>query len=445
MTPLLLASSAMAAGLSGLAVPEPLGAFGGPSAEGAPALATNPAASAVSTPELLVDLGVMATRLRYQLDGHEPMDSRGLSPVPSLSGALPLGRAGIGLAVFVPHARGGEAPPESSGAQLYAGDSDIMLVEGDLSAGVRLGPWRLGAALRAGHARVSSALKYDTGVLLTDILGPEAGVPLQDPFLQGTQRYDMRGLVWGGAFGARLRPERGPGLDLAIRTPLRGQLSGPFSLRPSDDLEMQVEGDATLPTTWPLELLLAGTWARGAWRPGAELSYTRWSSMYRFETALSDLQVSSDDPLFQALLDSYGLTEADFLAGVEDVPIETGLSDILAGGLWVDWLGEGAMARAGLWITPAAIPDAYVNPGNADFGTADLRLAYARRVGPTLLGLSVDAFLGPERVVEDSAYDQARGPHSGVALPPAHGRYALSAVRVGLTAALRGEDAEHLW
>lgn len=440
-------SSAAAAGLSGLAVPEPLGGFAGPTAGGALGLSTNPASSRPDQAEIAVDLGLMATRLRYQLDGHEPTESRGLTPIPSLAAALPLGPAGLGVAVFVPQARGGDAPPEDSPARLYAGESLIMLVETDLSGSVALGPLTLGGAFRLGQARIGSALKYDTGVLLDDILGPEAEVPFQDPFLEGTEAYEMRGAVLGGAVGLRLRPQRGPDLDLAFRSSLRGTLNGTFSLRPSDDLAVQVEGDASLPVRWPAEVLAAGRWTFGAWRPGAELSFSGWSSMTRLETTLSDLRLSSSDPLFQALLDSYELTEAEFLDGIGAVPIQTGLSDILAGGVWVDWLGEGMQARAGAWISPAAIPDAYMNPGNADFGTLDLRLGGARRLGPVLLGATLDAFIGPTRVVTESAYSQHAGVDSGVALPPATGTYALSALRLGFTAAARKNTQERagLW
>lgn len=447
MTLLLVASSALAAGLSGLAVPEPLGAFAGPSAGGALGLATNPASARPAHAEAALDLGLMRTHLRYQLEGEEPSESFGLAPLPSLAAALPVGPVGVGLAFFVPNARTGDAPPDDSPARLYAGQSSIMLIEGDLSAAAAWGPLSLGGALRVGRAQVASRLKYDTGVLLTDILGAEAEVPLRSDFLEGTQAYDMRGIVLGGAGGLRLRPERGPDLDLALRSALRGTLTGPFSLAPSDDMNVAVEGEASLPMAWPAEILLAGAWPLGAWRPGGELTFTRWSSLYRLETELDDLSVRSEDPLFQALLDSYGLSQADFLQGIGPVPIETGLSNILAGGVWVDWLGQGAQGRAGVWVTPAAIPTEYVNPGNADFGSIDLRLAGAKQWRRLVLAGSLDAFLCPARVVEDSIYSQQAGVESGRALPPAKGTYALSALRLGLTAAVRGDAPEQpgLW
>lgn len=439
---LLLAPVSLAAGLSGLSVPEPLGAFGGAGAGGALGVALNPAAARPEVAELALDLGLLATRFRYQLAGEEISDSRGLSPIPSLGAAAPLGPLGLGLAVYAPYARAGDAPPEGSAARLYAGASTIALVEADLSLAGALGPLTLGAGLRAGRAKMASELKYDTGVLLADLLGPEAEVPMQDPFLEGTQAYDLQGTVLGLSAGARLRPARGPALDLVWRGPLSATLEGPFSLRPSDDLDVAVEGRSSLPIAFPQELIASASWRFGAWRPGGELCFTGWSSLFRLETTVSDLEIRSEDPLFQALLDSYGLTEAEFLDGLGAVPLETGMSDILSGALWVDWLGEGVQARAGAWLTPAAIPGAYLSPGNADFGTLNLRLAGARAFERLALGLALDAFLGPTRVVTGSVYSQSAGTESGIALPPADGSYMLGAGRLGLTAAWRAKGGE---
>lgn len=444
---LLLVPTALAAGLSGLGVPEPLGAFAGPSAEGALGLATNPASALPAAPELALDLGLLRSGYTWSLKGEAPVHSAGWTPVPSVGAALPLGPVGLGLSVFAPYGRGGGAPPEESVGRFHSGDSRIQALELDLSVAARPHrAWRVGGALRVARAGISSALAYDTGVLLDDLLGPEAEIPFQDPFLEGSESYAMSGPAFGAAGGLRFRPSRGPGLDLAVRSPLVATLRGPFTLQPTDDLDVVVEGEAELRVAWPAEVLVAATLPVGELRLGGELGWTGWSSMRRLETHLSGLVITSDDARFQAILDSYGLSEGDFLQGLGAVPVETGLSDILSGGAWVDWLAPGLQARVGLFISPAAIPTAYVNPGNADFDTFDLRLAGGRAFGPLLVALSGDLFLAPRREVVDSVYHQGAGVDSGIALPPSDGTYALSALRIGLTAAVRGRAAQTgLW
>lgn len=440
---LLLHTAALAAGLSGLGVPEPLGAFGGPTASGALGLASNPASARPESLETALDLGLMRTAFVWQLDGAAPESSGGITPIPSLAVGAPTGPLGVGLAVFVPYARSGSGPGADSPSRFHSGTTTVQVVEADLSVAAELQPGlTLGGALRLGQAQIATEIAYDSALPLNEALGADGDIPYGDPLFEGTETYSVRGAAIGGAAGLRWRGSRGSGVDLVWRSPLIAHLSGPLSLRPSNDLALVAEGRADVRLTYPMEILAAATFRRDPWRVGGELGYTAWSSLSRLETTLSELEISADDPLFQEILDSYGLSEAEFLASLDSVVFESGLSDILSGGAWVDRLGAGWQVRAGAWITPAAIPDAYLHPGNADFGTLDLRLAGGYAVGRVVLGLSGDLFLSQPRLSAASVYAFENGSASGVALPDATGTYQLGAARVGLTVAWRAVATE---
>lgn len=447
---LLLLTAALASGLSGLGVPSPLGGFAGPSATGALGLAGNPASARPASFEAALDVAVLPTRFGWQLQGQDQELSSGLTPVPSLALAAPTGPLGVGVAVFVPFARGGDAPPEGSPSRFHTGATTLRVIEADLAVAAAPTPnLTVGGALRLGRASIDTTISYESAVLLNELLGENGDIPYGDPLFEGTESYAVTGNAVGGAAGLRWRGDGGLGLDLAWRSPLYAHLSGPLSLQPSDDLALVAEGRAQVDVRYPMEVLAAATLRlrEAPWRLGGELSYTGWSTMSRLETSLSDFQIVSEDPLFQDILESYGLSEAEFLAGVDGVVLVTALSDILAGGLWVDRLGDGWQARAGAWLSPAAIPDAYLHPGNADFGSLDLRLAGGKALGRALVALSGDVYLCPTRENTDSAFAFENGSHSGMALPNSDGVYGLFAARAGLTVAWRAQPTEQpgLW
>ena len=439
---LLLSMAARAAGLSGLSVPEPLGAWAGPGAEGALGLASTPAAARPSSLSGVVDLGLIYNHYTYQLDGERPVSSGGISPAPSLAVAAPLGPLGLGVAVTPPFVRGGAGPGEDAPGRYHLGDSNILVLEANPSLAGTYQTLTVGAGLRVASVRFASRLQYDTAVLMNDLLADDTQLPYQDPFLEGHYAYDVRGVGWGGTLGLRWRPARGPALDLAWRSPLRARVSGPMTLVPSDDLALEIAGVASGEFVFPMEVLASARVPVGSARLGGELVYTAWSSLNTLQTSLHDLAVTSPDPTFEMLLDSYGLTDQDLLDGLGEVTIASGLSDILSGAVYVDAPLGGFSGRLGLWITPAAIPLAYVHPGNVDFGTADLRLGLARQVGPVGLGLAADLFLSAPREVTDSVYASDADAHSGLALPPGEGTYALRAARLGLTAVLAKKDGD---
>jgi hypothetical protein len=429
---LLLAGLARATSLSGLGVPAPGGGWAGPAGEGVGSLVSTPAAA--EGPGIFLDVGLLGSEYAYQLGGTETQRSSGWSPVPTLAASLPLGPVGLGLAIFAPYSRGGSGGDPDSPGRYHSGTSELTVIEGDLAAALHLRSWTLAAAGRVAHVGLTSTKATDTGALLYAMLGPEAGVPMGDPFLQGTQTVQGEDWVFGGAAAVRFRPERGPGFDLVFRSGLDATAEGTVQLRPSDDLSMVVDAKAAVHLPLPPELIASVGLPIGPVRIGADVGWEGWSSLNTLETTLSDARISSPDPLMESIFDSYGLTDEGFLDGLSSAKATTGLQDIVTGGLWgrfPTW--PSGRGLAAVYYSPAAIPTDYVHPGNADFDALDLRAGLAHRAGAFDLALSLDYFLTPTRTVENSAFSLTADPSEGVTLPNANGTYSLAAMRLGLS------------
>ncbi|MFZ5482311.1 MAG: hypothetical protein ACOZNI_36455, partial [Myxococcota bacterium] len=319
--------------------------------------------------------------------------------------------------------------------------ASLTFVEGDLAAAYApTEAWTFGVAGRLVYGALSSTKSMDTGTLLFGMLGPESGVPLGDPFLEGTIALEGLG-GWGGgaAVGARWSPASGHTVDFAARSPVAIALSGDATLVPSKNLTMVVDARVDAHVVLPAEVTLAARLPAGAAHVGVEVGWIGWSSAARIESALGDVRISASDPTMQAVLASYGLTEEGFVDGLGEQASATGMRDVVTEGLWVELpAGEHVDLRAGAWHAPPAVPDGYVHPGNADFRTIDLRAAAAIRASRGLvIAVTGDLFVAGERDVDDSAYAPTAAGASGMALPPADGTYALSAGRLGLTVLVR--------
>jgi len=431
---LALLGAAAAATLSGYGAPELGGALGGIGSPFVFGLAQSPALARPGSAQAGLDVAALYSRYAYTLDQREEVVSEGTSAVPFLAGALPTGRFGLGAAVFAPWARGGSSDPEGP-QRFHSIEGAFTGIESDLCAAWSPhDAFTVGAAARVVHVSLDSTRAVDTGAMLNGMLGDDAGVPVGDPFLEGTQSLvGLSGWAPAWALGVHLAPRGGTTIDAAFRSAVDTTVAGSVSLVPSNDLEVYLDGDVAVNFVFPAEALLAVRVPLGPHFVGAELGWIGWSSLAAVDSELSGLAVRSDDSALQSILSSYGMSQADYIDGLGTQSSQTGMQDIVTGGLWGEIaLGERFLLRPGLWYSPAAVPDDYVHPGNADFASLDLRLAGAWRASEhwSLVG-SVDYWLSSSRDIDGSVHSLAAPADSGRVLPPGNGRYALDVARLG--------------
>lgn len=454
---LLFLATAAASTMSGIGIPAAGGAFSHPTEEGVLGLAYSPAAARPDRAEVMLDVGVLQNRYAFTLDGEETVVSQGISPVPFLAGAVPLGPVGLGLVAYVPYGRGG-APYDADGPQRYHTISGAVRgAELDLSASAHLRTFEaeggpplvvvdIGAGPRVMAFSQSGTKAFDTGALLYGMLGPDAGVELQDPFLEGTQSTsDGRDIALGWAVGGRVEIGATPTeegrvtLTLDYRSAIATALDADMRLQPSNDLTMVIEGDVTTHITTPASADLGARIRAGRSTVLLQLGWIGWSSFETITTDVHDLTITSPDPLMESVIEGYGLTEAEFLASLSSVTTTLGMQDTLSAGVaWDADIGDQFGGRVGLGYSQGAVPDENVHPGNCDFDTWDLALGGRWEASERLwLAFGGDLYLAGDRVITNSALALTNDPSTGMVYPSGNGRYALTAARIGLTVRVR--------
>lgn len=443
---LLLAGAAWAFTPAGYGVPELGGAFAGPSEDGAAGVLTNPAAAHPDRGSWMIDAGWLYSDLTYTLDLDPTfgLRSEGASVAPSLSGAEPFGPVGIGLAVFPVYARGGgPGAPEDGAQRFHTITGGIQVIEANLQAAVQLHPaWTIGVGARYGNVRLASTRAIDTGALVEELAGPGTGVPIGDPFLEGRQVLEgATGAGFGANVGVRFTPARGPWVSLAARSPMRVKVTGPLTLTPSTSLDMQLTATAVTTITLPAAAFLTVDVPIGRARIVPEVWWVGWSSYYAYETELTDLAVSSDDPYMESILASYGLTEAEFLQGAGGARSVTGTHDVVSAGVsaWLPFAPT-VTGRVGAWYHSGAVPDETVHPGNLDFAMLEARAAVAWAPAEWLsIGLGGDWYHAAPRVITTSAHSLVAPEEPGALVPSGNGTYRITFARVGLSVILSHE------
>lgn len=446
----LVAGLAAASALSGFGVPVAGGSLVGGWEQGPEGILLNPAAAWSPEPELMLDVGALQAAYSFQLEGERATSSSGLSAVPFLAGTAPIGPIGIGGAFFVPYARGGK-PGDPDGPQRYHSIlGKILVAEADLSVAghMQFGRDRddpavmveMGGSARVARMSMRSERAFDTGALLYGLLGPEAGVPLQDPLLEGTLALEgLRGTAVGAATGLRVTFVERYTLAFGYRSPMRTRLRGPVTLIPSNDLAMVLDGTVQTELVLPMEGTLSTRLDLGRVAVLGEVGLVGWGSMETITSRVQSLTISSPDPYMQWILEGYGLTEAEFLDSLGEMTTTTGMKDVWVVGAGADVaVGRGWTVRGYVQHADAAIPSANVHPGNVDWETWDLRGAARWDMSDRVtVGLGADLLLAPTRTVTDSALSLTNDSASGMVLPSGNGRYAFGGGRAGVTLLVR--------
>ncbi len=435
-----LLPAALAYTPGGFGVPEPLGAFSGPTGEGAMGVAWTPAAALPPSGQWALDLGWVysATTFTLDADPENPIVSEGASVAPSFGGAEPLGPLGLGFAFFPLIARGGgEAAGEDELRRFYSYQGGIQLLEANIS--VAWSPWErwtFGAGPRIGFASFSSRKAIDSGALIGKMTGDWEDAPVGDPLLEGEQDLDGHsGTALGVSLGARFVTDIGFQIDVAYHSGLTATMTGPLVLTPSNDLDMELHADVETPFPFPPAAFLGLRMPLGGPSVVCELHWIGWGSMNNYQSYPQNFTIASDDATMQSILESYGLTEAEFLEDSSGSTVTTGMTSTLNMGLAIDApIGERWQVLAGVWRFNAAVPDLYVHPSNLDFGATDLRAGGTWAAKPWLtVAASGDLYLGDDRDVEESLHSFIKPGEGGALVPSGIGQYTLSLSRLGLT------------
>lgn len=441
-TLLSLLASAEAYTMAGFGMPLVGGSFAGNAEVGPLGLPYNPAAAWVPRASGTLDLGSIYAGLYYKMDAWDEASDPGGTwsiPIPYLGLTAPAGPVGIGVSVFVPYARVGGRDPE--GPQRYSTiEGTFMVIEEDISvAWAASANFTLGASLRIGQFQQGSTRSLDTGAILHSMLGPDAGVPLQDPFLEGSQTLvGLNALMVGWALGARWHTDAGFGAQVAYRPRWVAHITnGLVEVHPSRDLNLTIEGDVEAWITFPTNVFLSGTIPVGPVTFVPEVAWLRWSESAENTSLVHDFRITSDDPFFDKLLESYGVSEAEFLEKGEPMVQDLAFTDAVNFGLVTRIAVSDAIeARVGAVHQPGVVPDPVVHPGNLDFTATDLKLGL--RVSPNeriQLGGSFDYLWTPDRRIDDSVMSLTNPQSSGRVFPSGNGDYEIDLMRIGVTAA----------
>lgn len=435
---LLAGGDALAVGSAVLSVPVAGGALCSPTRLGPTGLAMNPAAASALDRELWFDLGLVHSDLEVTLEGEEPDRSAGTQPIPSLGLVAPLGdHLGLGWIFYVPYGRsGGGGNPE--GPERFHGiEGGITVLESDLALALTPEDFlSVGVAARVALVSLDTWRAVDTGQLIASVAGVDPEELVGDPFLEGQTRAEGgRDVALGWSVGAQVRPAEGWTVGAYFRSGLEATPVGTFTLVPSNDLLVVVDGELATPTAMPAEAGAAVEIPLGASTLRPELHWVGWSSYDVLLSQPRGLDVNSEDPVFDEVLDTFDLTLQDLLGGVDEVVTKNGTRNI-----WVPGLGVSAPAseritlHGGLWHHRASTPARYVHPSNLDFATTDLRGGVEVGVGRrTSLGLVGDLLFSKARTVTNSELSLLNDPDAGTAVPSGNGTYRLGLGRLGLS------------
>ncbi|MEN0063979.1 MAG: hypothetical protein AAGA48_17630 [Myxococcota bacterium] len=409
--------SAHAAGLDGLSAPSWGGGWVGPGDPGARGVLYNPTAAGTGeAPELLIDLGVLGVQVGYWPDtNEEPLLVRLPVPHPTFTAAIPIGkRFGFGTYLNAPYVR----------SDFTTGFS---FIESALLVSFRANDWlTVAGGLRLGWSRVGATIPLDTGALVNASVNLDEGLqlPEEDPFLLGDQLVPTRNRFTASpVVAATVETRSGVAVHGVFRPPWVVRNRSTVALRPSNDLAALLDGDVVVRVPLPLRATLAATIPVGRVTLLPELEFVGWRAASRLGIELSNLRIVSSDPVFNEVLASVGLAEADFLA-VAEGPQSFDLQwrNVFQPALQAEWkASERVDVRGGVLLTNSAVSPAVLDAFNIDFASLELRAGAAVRTSRTVrLSGTAAYYVSPARIV--------RGPNDRIT-----SFYDLNLWRIGFT------------
>jgi long-subunit fatty acid transport protein len=386
-------------------------------------------------PEILFDLAAIRSYYGVELVGQDLVVRRGVSPLPFLAMATPLGeRFGLGFHVGVPFARVGESAADGP-FRMWTISGGILVVEPRLSLAWKASDkWTLGAGLRAGFSFFNMKAASDTGATLYQLLGETAEDLIGDPLLEGTRTVEGgRGFGLAYSFGIRFEPVKRVVFVLSHHTTLSTPLEGTVVIQPSNDLDLVLQAGLVGQWRYPMEIHAGLSVPAGAVDLHAHAEYIGWGSTTKTLATLNDPVVLSESPLLSGILHDYGLDDPAAL-GTLETSSESGMQNILTGGVHISWQpNDQWMFLAGASYTPGAIRDEWISPANIDMGGFDYRVGSKWTATDHLeFGLSLDIWALSPRTIRTSIGDP-RNTLGNPTTPNANGRYELVMQRLGMS------------
>jgi long-subunit fatty acid transport protein len=445
MSGLLLAASAMAGSPVGIAVPAAGGALLNVAEESCIGIAINPASALSEGFEAYADGGLILFSFGSDLDGSyaegksplHPVSGEGGGsgsfPMGSLALSIPLGkRVGLGLETWVPFATGGEYGAESP-QRFHSIEGTLFVAEQDIALAAEPLPGLvLGASLRVGYASMYARSAVDTGTVLYHLTGDESLI--LDPLWEGERT--LQGSGFASSFSAGIHWKLDAfSFHAGYRAPIGFQLEGSMDQVLSNDMTVSMAGDSYLELSFPGELA-AGF--RIPFSGLAILTETGWIdfSKYRYlEGQATGLELGSDSPVFQALIEDLGLDSVDELTADLEFLRDGGHRDIFYQGLALEApLGARGSLLAGLWYSTGSIPKEYTTPGNFDFATTVFRAVGGFQATDSLqIFLSGEHHAMPDKRISSSVYALTNEADTGLLGYPGQGDYYLDISRIGLS------------
>jgi hypothetical protein len=384
---------------------------------------------------LWLDMGALHWASTTTLDGEAPAEGAGWFPLMGVAFSTPLSEEmSVGFHLGMPFGGGGVFP-EDGAQRFHVIDGKAMAIEEGLGLSwAPGGPLVLGGSVRAIEGYMAQTRAFDTGTMLADMVGTGAGVPLDDPFLEGRQTMAIMGVGLGWAVGADLRFDKLI-LSAAHRSAARVPLHGDFTLIPSLDMTFEMAGaidtEMAIPATTQagISLDLGKAWLH------LDGGTVNWTPFALWEGTMSDVEVTSSDPQMDAVLAQFGINDVAILTEPQAFTMAFGHGRSWHGGVAIELpVNETVDLQLNAHHSTAAVPDAYIHASNQDYATTRVGQAWTWKTpGRWSVALTHQAFLDADRVTTDSAYNPANEMLSGTAVRSSNGIQGLDRQRFTLT------------
>jgi long-subunit fatty acid transport protein len=428
-------TTAFASSTAGMGLTPTGGGLAGITEPGVMGLPTNPAAAKSASMEAAIDGGLSIYSLAIQLNGAAPVDTAGMVPLPYLGFTMPIHDFGIGVYVMVPYG-GGADYPEDGAQRFHAIQTQGFLLETGLSVAYQPLEWlTMGASLRVGRGSLSKVAALDAASLINSKVTLDPPMNTGDPLFEGRQDLSLSGVGVGYGLGLTLTTPADYALHLGYRSPMRVPLSGKVTITPSNLIDLDIDGSASGAIQYAREFEIGLVIPAGETRIAVSGGYVDWSPLAIIDVTVTDLKLSSSDDSTDALIVETAINESGLTNQDIEIHNDLGHGSTLHGGVAVAVpIGSRWLIRPGVFYAPTTLPSDAFHASIVDFSAVDLRLSGAYSPMDWLtIGLSIDHFLIPDRVIDDSSLSLDNAASTGRVLPSANGRYQMSASRVGLT------------
>ena len=329
-----------------LAVPSAAHSFASVTASDVMGLGINPASATGDSKQFSFDVGLILFALDIDVHGPEQVlveeryeefpagwnpirgniSTGGISPSPNFALRIPIGSFGIGWNTYLPYATGGSF--DERGAQRYfATSGQLIFLENALSLAKS---WKLdstrvkvGASVRHLYGNAITQSSNDTGTIIYGLTGDDSLI--LDPIMEGEKYASGTGQALG--YGVGIHFEH-PNFSLhgAYRSSVPIELTGDFENQFSKSLTVSVQGTSVINMQLPQELYLGATTPIGeSFRFRLDGGWVNWSQNRYTNVRVRDIEVVSDSPFFQEILESYNLTTNDLITADQNLTIDSGM------------------------------------------------------------------------------------------------------------------------